>query len=119
MVRRLWDLGASGVGSKVWVLTIGVLEAIPEQDSIADAREARFLGEYVLNRAFDLNERSDHIHLGIQTRNTVKPVRVHIFKTFKFCRHGRYMLFTKTNKAESNKKGSTGSTVERCSGNIL
>ena len=25
MVRRLWDLGASGVGFKVWVLTSGVL----------------------------------------------------------------------------------------------
>ena len=33
-VRRLFDLGASGVGSKVWVLTIGVLEVNPELDSI-------------------------------------------------------------------------------------
>ena len=32
---------ASGVGSKVWVLTIGVLEVNPERD----AREARFLVE--------------------------------------------------------------------------
>ena len=28
--RRLWDLGAFGVRSKVWVLTIGVLEVNPE-----------------------------------------------------------------------------------------
>ena len=47
--------------------------AIPELYSIADAREARFLGEYVLNTAFDLNERSGHIHLGIQTRNKARP----------------------------------------------
>ena len=32
----LQDLGASGVGSKVWVLTIGVLEVNPELDSIRD-----------------------------------------------------------------------------------
>ena len=38
MVRRLWDLGASGVGSKVWVLTIGVLEVNPERDSIRAQR---------------------------------------------------------------------------------
>ena len=36
MVRGLWDLGASGVGSKVWVLTLGVLEVIPEVDSVWD-----------------------------------------------------------------------------------
>ena len=29
-----WDLGASGFGSKVWVLTIRVLEVNPERDSI-------------------------------------------------------------------------------------
>ena len=28
------DLGASGVGSKVWVLTHGVVEVNPEGDSI-------------------------------------------------------------------------------------
>ena len=33
-----WDLGASGVGSKVWVLTIGVLEVNPERDSIRAQR---------------------------------------------------------------------------------
>ena len=33
-----WDLGASGVGSKVWVLTIGVLEVNPELDSIRAQR---------------------------------------------------------------------------------
>ena len=38
MVRGLWDLGASGVGSKVWVLTIGVLEVNPEWDSIRAQR---------------------------------------------------------------------------------
>ena len=37
-VRRLFDLGASGVGSKVWVLTIGVLEVNPELDSICMQR---------------------------------------------------------------------------------
>ena len=36
MVRRLWDLGASGVGSKVWVLTLGVLEVNPEVESVWD-----------------------------------------------------------------------------------
>ena len=35
-VRRLFDLGASGAGSKVWVLTIGVLEVNPEGDSVWD-----------------------------------------------------------------------------------
>ena len=38
MVRGLWDLGASGVGSKVWVLTLGVLEVNPEVDSIRAQR---------------------------------------------------------------------------------
>ena len=33
-----WDLGASGVGSKVWVLTIGVLEVNPEVESIRAQR---------------------------------------------------------------------------------
>ena len=36
MVRGLWDLGASGVGSKVWVLTLRVLEVNPEVDSVRD-----------------------------------------------------------------------------------
>ena len=36
MGRVLWDLGASWVGSKVWVLTIGVLEVNPELDSVWD-----------------------------------------------------------------------------------
>ena len=31
-------MGASGVGSKVWVLTIGVLEDNPERDSIRAQR---------------------------------------------------------------------------------
>ena len=35
-VRRLFDLGASGVGSKVWVLTLGVLEVNPEVESARD-----------------------------------------------------------------------------------
>ena len=34
-----------GVGSDHWGI------AIPELDSIADAREARFLGEYVLKQS--------------------------------------------------------------------
>ena len=38
MVPKSWGLGASGVGSKVWVLTIGVLEVIPERDSIRAQR---------------------------------------------------------------------------------
>ena len=33
-----WDLGASGVGSKVWVLTIRVLEVNPEVESIRGQR---------------------------------------------------------------------------------
>ena len=33
-----WDLGASGVGSKVRVLTIRVLEVNPERDSIRARR---------------------------------------------------------------------------------
>ena len=36
MVTVSWGLGASGVGSKVWVLTIGVLEVNPELDSVWD-----------------------------------------------------------------------------------
>ena len=36
MVRVSWGLGASGVGSKVWVLTIGVLVVNPERDSVWD-----------------------------------------------------------------------------------
>ena len=36
MVTVSWGLGASGVGSKVWVLTIGVLEVIPEVDYVWD-----------------------------------------------------------------------------------
>ena len=31
-----WDLGASGVRSKVWVLTIRVIEGHPEGDSVWD-----------------------------------------------------------------------------------
>ena len=31
-----WGLGASGVRSKVWVLTISVLEVKPERDSVRD-----------------------------------------------------------------------------------
>ena len=37
MVRGLWDLGASGVWSKVWVLTLRVLEVNPEVDSVWDS----------------------------------------------------------------------------------
>ena len=40
MGRMNLRMGASGVGSKVWVLTIGVLEVNPEWDSI------RFLVDY-------------------------------------------------------------------------
>ena len=36
MGRVLWDLGTSGAGSKMWVLTIWVLEVNPELDSIWD-----------------------------------------------------------------------------------
>ena len=32
----LWDLGATGVRSKVWVLTIRVPEDNPERDSVRD-----------------------------------------------------------------------------------
>ena len=39
MVTVSLGLGASGVGSKVWVLTIGVLEVNPERDSIRAQRE--------------------------------------------------------------------------------
>ena len=55
-----WDLGASGVGSKVWVLTVRLLEVNHKLDSIrarsADARETRFLVEFVL----DLNCQNMH-----------------------------------------------------------
>ena len=44
MGRGVVGPGASGVGSKVWVLTIGILEVNPELDSrSAETREARFL----------------------------------------------------------------------------
>ena len=36
MVTKSWGLGASGVGSKVGVLTIRVPEANPERDSVRD-----------------------------------------------------------------------------------
>ena len=36
---RFQDLGASGVRSKVWVLTIGVLEVYPHWHSIRAQRE--------------------------------------------------------------------------------
>ena len=36
MGTLIQGLGASGVGSKVWVLTIGVLEVNPERDSVRD-----------------------------------------------------------------------------------
>ena len=36
-----WYLGASGVGSKVWVLTIRVLEVNPEVESIRARADAR------------------------------------------------------------------------------
>ena len=46
MGRMNLRMGASGVGSKVWVLTIGVLEDNPERDSIraqrGRARSAHF-----------------------------------------------------------------------------
>ena len=38
MVKGFWDLGASGVGSKAWVLTIGVLKVNPELDSVRAQR---------------------------------------------------------------------------------
>ena len=38
MVKRFWDLGASGVGSKVWALTIWVLEVNPELGCIRAQR---------------------------------------------------------------------------------
>ena len=38
IAAKLWDLGASGVGPKVWVLTIRVLEVNPELDSIRAQR---------------------------------------------------------------------------------
>ena len=36
MVLRFWGLGASGVRSKVWVLTMRVLEVNPHWDSVWD-----------------------------------------------------------------------------------
>ena len=36
IVLRFWGLGATGVRSKVWVLTIRVLEVNPERDSVRD-----------------------------------------------------------------------------------
>ena len=36
IVLRFWGLGASGVRSKVWVLTIKVPKANPERDSVWD-----------------------------------------------------------------------------------
>ena len=46
MGRGVVGPGASGVGSKVWVLTIGILEVNPELDlRSAETREARFLVE--------------------------------------------------------------------------
>ena len=39
MVKKLLALEAFKVGSKVWVLTIGVLEGNPEGDSIRAQRE--------------------------------------------------------------------------------
>ena len=36
--KRSYGMGASGVGSKVWVLTIGVLEVNPELDSVRAQR---------------------------------------------------------------------------------
>ena len=36
MVARFQDLGTSGVRSKVWVLTLGVLEVNPEVESVWD-----------------------------------------------------------------------------------
>ena len=38
IVGVFWDLGASGVGSKVWVPTFMVLKANPERDSIRAQR---------------------------------------------------------------------------------
>ena len=54
MVRVSWGLGASGVGSKVWVLTIGGLEVNPEVESIrahrGRARSALFYRVCLKNR---------------------------------------------------------------------
>ena len=36
IVKRFKDPGATGVGSKVWVLTLGVLEVNPEVESVWD-----------------------------------------------------------------------------------
>ena len=64
-----WDLRASGVGSKVWVLTIRVLQVNPELDSIhaqrGRARSALF-SRVVIIILFSLN-----IHSGntIQIQN--------------------------------------------------
>ena len=38
IAAKLWDLGASGVGFKVWVLTSGVLVVIPELDPLRAQR---------------------------------------------------------------------------------
>ena len=38
MVKGFQDLGTSGVGSKVWVLTIGLLEVNAEVESIRAQR---------------------------------------------------------------------------------
>ena len=42
IVTVFWDLGESGVRSRVWVLTIGVLEVNPELDSIRGRAKRAF-----------------------------------------------------------------------------
>ena len=57
MGRMNLRMGASGVGSKVWVLTIGVLEVNPEWDSIraqrGRARSALFSRVQVTSNPLD------------------------------------------------------------------
>ena len=56
MVKKLLALEAFKVGSKVWVLTIGVLEVNPELDSIraqiGRARSALLRRVYIINLFF-------------------------------------------------------------------
>ena len=56
MVTVSWGLGASGAGSKVWVLTIGVLEVNPELDSIR-AQRGRARSALLSRVYFNINSR--------------------------------------------------------------
>ena len=58
MGKEVVGPGASGVGSKVWILSIGVLEVNPERDSIlaqrGHAQSALFSRVVVKNNLFNV-----------------------------------------------------------------